>query len=98
MEIPDEPDRPVCSVHGALTWGFFTTTKQGARWASWTHETVTGLGAVLVPHVCDDPGKPPARWEPDPLVAERAHRGNALVRRVLAGEDPFNDKEKPDHG
>jgi hypothetical protein len=93
LTIDDPPERPVCSIHGALTWGYFTGTRQGARWASWTHETVPGLGAVLVPHVCDNPDAPPARWKPDPAIAERAARGNALARRVLAGEDPFTEKE-----
>lgn len=94
LSIPEEPDRPICAAHGPLTWGYFTGTKQGPRWASWTHETVPGLGAVLVPHVCDNPDAPRTRWQPDPAVAERAHRGADLGRRVLAGEDPFTEKEQ----
>jgi hypothetical protein len=45
-------------------------------------------------HRCDlrDPFMP---WEPNPVVAEAAHRGNALVRRVLAGDNPFTEEEQP---
>lgn len=84
LTIPEEPDRPVCSIHGPLKWGYFTDTNRGARWTSWTYETVPVFGAVLVPHVCDNPDAPPPRWRPDPAIAERAARGNALVRETLA--------------
>ena len=95
LTIEDKPDRPVCAQHGPLRWGYFTDTRQGARWVSFTFEAVDGLDAVLVPHICDDPGKPPTRWEPDPAVAERARRGNAPARRVLAGENPFTEEATP---
>lgn len=94
LSIDDPPERPICSIHGPLEWGYFPGTKQGARWVSWTHEMVPEFGAVLVPHQCDSPGKPPVRWEPSEAVAETARTGAALARRVLAGEDPFNDEEK----
>jgi len=100
LTIEEKPDRPVCSIHGPLRWGWFTDTRQGARWVSWTHETVPGFGAVLVPHVCDDPRQPAVRWTPDPLVAERAHRGNALVREALAAAkaQERTEKENPTNG
>jgi hypothetical protein len=91
MEIEDKPSRPVCSVHGPLRWGWFTDTKQGARWVSFTHETVGVFGAVLVPHVCDDPGQPAVRWEPSETVAATARRGAHLARQVLAGANPFTE-------
>lgn len=84
LTIEDKPDRPVCSVHGALRWGYFTDTKWGAKWTSWTYENVPHFGAVLVPHVCDDPDPTPVRWAPSPEVAERAHRGRALADTILA--------------
>lgn len=99
LTIEDKPDRPVCATHGVLKWGYFTDTKQGARWVSWTYETVAGFGPVLVPHVCDDPDRT-VRWQPDPKIAERAHRGAALASSILAGEDPdaatqkLNEKEE----
>lgn len=80
LTIDEPPPRPVCAQHGRLEWGYFLDTKRGPRWVSWTHETVPVLGAVLVPHVCDDPDRPPARWEPNPAVAERAHRHMDLIR------------------
>lgn len=91
LTIEDKPNRPVCSIHGPVRWGFFTDTKQGDRWVSFTFADVPDLGVVLVPHSCTGQGPAPVRWEPDPAVAERAHRGNELVRRVLAGDNPFND-------
>lgn len=96
LSIEDPPERPVCSIHGPLEWGYFTATKQGARWVSWTHETVPGLGPVLVPHRCDSPDKQPARWQPSEAVAESAHRGADLARRVLAGDNPFNEEKTTD--
>lgn len=96
LTIPDKPDRPVCSVHGPLRWGWFDDTKQGARWVSWTHETVPVFGAVLVPHLCDSPDKPPLRWEPSAEVAATSRAGAELARRVLAGDNPFTEKGDPD--
>lgn len=93
VTIEDKPERPVCSIHGPLCWGWFPDTRQGARWVSWTVETVDDLGSVLVPHLCDNPDRPPTRWEPDPVNAERSHRGAALARQVLAGNNPFTDEE-----
>lgn len=90
LTIEDKPERPVCSIHGPLRWGWFTDTKQGARWVSFTF---TDAG-TLDPHVCDDPDRSPVRWQPDPVVAERAHRGRALVDAVLAGENPFTEEEE----
>lgn len=92
MEIDAKPDKPVCSVHGPLRWGYFTDTKQGARWVSFTLEKVDDLGPVMVPHVCDHPDPSPTRWEPSPVVAETAHRGAELARRVLAGDNPFTEE------
>jgi hypothetical protein len=83
IEIPEKPDRPVCSSHGPLKWGWFTDTKQGPRWVSFTVES----GGLLAPHVCDNPEAPAARWQPDPVIAARARRGRQLVEAVLAGED-----------
>lgn len=91
LTIDDPPERPVCSIHGPLEWGYFQGAKQGARWVSWTHETVPVLGAVLVPHVCDNPDPTPVRWEPSEAVAATARRGAERVRRVLAGENPFTE-------
>lgn len=93
ITIEDKPDRPICSIHGPLRWGWFTDTKQGARWVSWTHETVPVFGAVLVPHVCDNPDPTPARWAPSEAVAAAAHRGADLARRVLAGDNPFTEEK-----
>jgi hypothetical protein len=93
LTIEDKPDRPICSIHGPLRWGWFTDTKRGARWTSWTHETISGLGPVLVPHVCDDPDPTPVRWAPSDAVAARARAGADLARRVLAGEDPFTEEK-----
>lgn len=93
IQIDEKPDRPVCSIHGPLRWGYYTDTKQGARWVATWIEIVPGLGVVMVPHTCDSPDRPPARWQPDPIVAERAHRGRALVNAVLSGDNPFDDKE-----
>jgi len=90
LTIEDKPNRPVCSIHGALRWGWFTDTRQGERWVSFTLEQL-GDSTALVPHVCDDPEPSPVRWAPSPEVAERARRGRALADRVLAGEDPFNE-------
>ncbi len=93
LTIENKPARPVCSIHGPLRWGWFNDTKQGERWVSFNIETVPVFGAVFVPHVCDNPGKPPVRWEPSAAVAETARTGAALARRVLAGEDPFNEEK-----
>ena len=89
MEIPDEPDRPVCAQHGPLKWGYFTSTRQGARWVSFIFDE----SGHLEPHRCDDPARPPIRWEPSEAVAETARAGAALARRVLAGENPFNEEK-----
>lgn len=86
LTIDEPPPRPVCAQHGRLEWGYFLDTKRGPRWVSWTHDTVPVLGAVLVPHVCDDPDAPPVRWKPDPVIAERAHRGRAHADAVLAAK------------
>jgi len=94
LTIEDKPDRPVCAQHGPLRWGYFTDTRQGARWVSF----VFVEEGRLEPHVCDNPDLPPSRWQPDPAVAERARRGRALADRVLAGEDPFTEKEEPADG
>lgn len=96
LSIEDKPDRPVCSIHGALRWGYYTDTKQGARWVSSWLETVPGLGPVLVPHVCDDPDPSPIRWAPSDAVAARARAGADLARRVLAGENPFTEEKGSD--
>jgi hypothetical protein len=90
ITIEEKPDRPVCASHGPLRWGWFPDTRQGARWVSFTF---TENGA-LAPHVCDDPERPQMRWFPSDAVAATAHRGAALARAVLAGEDPFNEKEE----
>lgn len=92
LTIPEEPDRPVCSIHGALKWGYFTDTKKGPRWVSFVFDE----GGKLDPHICDDPDPSPVRWKPDPVIAERAARGNALVRRVLSGDNPFTEEEARD--
>lgn len=89
IEIADKPDRPVCATHGPLRWGWFPETRQGPRWVSFTFDD----SGALVPHVCDDPERPAIRWAPSETVAETAHRGAELARRVLAGEDPFTEKE-----
>lgn len=88
IEIEDKPDRPVCSTHGPLRWGYFTDTRQGARWVSFTFEP----GGLLVPHLCDNRDVP-ASWRPDPAVAERTHRGAALASAVLKGENPFIEEK-----
>lgn len=84
LSIEDPPERPVCSMHGPLKWGYFTDTNRGARWTSWTYETVPVFGAVLVPHVCDNPDPSPIRWSPSEAVAETARRGRAFADAVLA--------------
>lgn len=88
ITIDEKPDRPVCAAHGPLRWGYFTDTKQGARWVSFTFLP----GGLLEPHVCDDPGRPPLRWAPSEAVADSAHRGAALARAVLAGDNPFTEE------
>ncbi|WP_433078930.1 hypothetical protein ACQP1P_38735 [Dactylosporangium sp. CA-052675] len=93
MNIPDEPDRPVCAAHGPLTW-LYGKSKQGYRWISFTFEP----DRRLLPHVCDDPDLPQVRWFPSEVVAERAHRGAALARAVLAGENPFITEEEERRG
>jgi len=85
ITIEDKPDRPICAQHGPLKWGYFTDTKQGARWVSFTFVD----GGRLEPHVCDDPDPTPVRWAPSDAVAARARAGADLARRVLAGENPF---------
>lgn len=90
LTIPDRPDRPICSTHGPLRWGWFTDTRQGARWVSFTFDP----GGVLVPHVCDNPEPTPTRWQPDPVVAERAHRGRALVDAALAGQELIEKEDR----
>jgi hypothetical protein len=90
ITIEEKPDRPVCAAHGPLRWGWFPDTKQGARWVSFTLEP----GGVLAPHVCDNPDQAPIRWQPDPVVAERARRGRALADAVLAGDNPFTEEEE----
>jgi hypothetical protein len=92
--IDDPPPRPVCSIHGALEWGYFPGARKGPRWVSWTHEVVPVFGAVLVPHVCDNPDAPPVRWKPDPAIAERSARGNALVRETLAKAKERTEREE----
>jgi hypothetical protein len=92
LTIEDKPDRPVCAQHGPLRWGYFTDTKQGARWVSF----VFVEDGRLEPHRCDNPDPAPVRWEPDPVVAERSRRGNELVRRVLAGDNPFTEETTND--
>jgi hypothetical protein len=76
MDIPNPPDRPICAAHGPLKWGWFADTKQGARWVSFT----IGEGGVLAPHVCDNPGSPAPRWQPDEAIAARAHEHADLIR------------------
>jgi len=90
LTIEDKPDRPVCAQHGPLRWGYFTDTKQGPRWVSFTFVE----GGRLEPHVCDDPDPTPIRWAPSDAVAARAHAGADLARRVLAGENPFTEEEQ----
>jgi hypothetical protein len=90
IQIEEKPDRPVCATHGPLRWGWFPETRQGARWVSFVF---TEDGA-LSPHICDDPARPLPKWMPDEQVAETAHRGAALVRAVLAGENPFDEEEQ----
>lgn len=79
IEIPEKPDRPVCSRHGPLRWGWFEDTKQGPRWVSFLTED----GGVLVPHVCDTPDAPAARWQPDAGVAARATRNANRIRQAM---------------
>lgn len=88
IEIPDPPDRPVCSTHGRLRWGWFPDTRQGPRWVSF----YTGEGRVLVPHVCFDHSPVPVRWEPSPELAATARKGAALARATLAGDNPFTEE------
>lgn len=94
LTIDEKPDRPVCSIHGPLRWGWFTDTKQGARWVSFNVETAPPFGAVLVPHVCDNPDAPPVRWKPDPAVAERARLGAALAAETIAAAKAKSSTEK----
>lgn len=84
IEIPDEPDRPVCAQHGPLKWGYFTGTKQGARWVSFVFDEV----GHLEPHVCDDPERPAPRWQPDDVVAERAKKYADEIRVQLGWMAP----------
>ena len=87
LTIEDPPERPICTMcMTPLVWIFPARTK---RWVAMVAEA----GMRLEVHICDqrDPRKP---WEPSPEVAESAHRGNALVRRVLAGENPFIEQEE----
>jgi hypothetical protein len=44
-------------------------------------------------HRCDQ-RDPFPRWEPNPAVAERAARGNALVRETLAKAKERTEKEQ----
>lgn len=80
IEIPDKPDRPVCSAHGPLKWGYFDDTRQGARWVSFVIEE----GGLLAPHVCDNPEAPATRWQPDPVIAARSSWGRALAMEEIA--------------
>jgi hypothetical protein len=87
LSIEDPPERPVCSsCMTPLVWIFPARTK---RWVA----MVAAPGMSLEVHICDqrDPRLP---WKPNPEVAESAHRGNALARRVLRGDNPFIDEEK----
>lgn len=94
LTIKEKPDRPVCSIHGALRWGWFTDTRQGERWVSFTLERL-GEATALVPHVCDDPDPTPVKWEPDPVVAVRSRQRMAEIRQVMGwGPNPFIDEEK----
>lgn len=99
LSIDDKPDRPVCSTHGPLRWGWFPDTRQGGRWVSWTLESVDGLGAVLVPHLCDDPDRPASRWRPDPALAERSVRyGRAIAEQMGWVRAKSSTKKETDGG
>lgn len=92
LTIDDPPERPVCSIHGALKWGYFTDTKQGARWVSF----VFVEDGRLEPHQCDSPDPTPVRWSPSEEVAERARRGRAYADEVLAAKaQSSTEKEGP---
>lgn len=88
IQIEDPPDRPICAQHGPLRWGWFPVTKQGPRWVSF----YTGDGGVLVPHLCLAYEPVPIRWQPDPVIAERAHRHMDEIRAELGwGPNPLLD-------
>lgn len=86
MEIPDPPERPVCvDCSRALLWLFSARTN---RWVAF----VVADSNTLTVHTCsadDRPGWRGMRWEPaTPERAERAHRGAALARAALTGDQP----------
>lgn len=90
ITIEEKPDRPVCASHGALKWGYFTDTKQGARWVSFVFDEA----GHLEPHICDDPERPPPRWRPDDAIAERARKRADGIRVQLGWMAP--DEEERD--
>jgi hypothetical protein len=69
-----------------LVWVYAARTK---RWVAMVAESEMRLQV----HRCDQ-RNPAPRWKPDPVIAESAHRGNALARRVLSGDNPFTEEEE----
>jgi hypothetical protein len=80
LTIDDPPERPICSTcMSPLVHVFSARTR---KWVAMVAESEMRLQV----HQCDQRDPSPVRWVPDPAVAERSARGNALVRRTLAAK------------
>lgn len=94
MEIPDPPERPVClDCNRALLWLY------SARKSRWFAVVVEDANRLTV-HTCQAGDRSSWRgtaWTPaTPERAERAHRGAALVRAALTGQNPEPLDERTD--
>jgi hypothetical protein len=80
LTIDDPPERPVCTgCMSPLVWVFPARTR---RWVAMVAESEMRLQV----HQCDQRDPSPVRWVPDPERAERAARGSAFAREILAAK------------
>lgn len=86
MEIPDQPDRPICTAcMSPLVW-LWSPRKD---WIAFVTEP-TDDGPRLALHHCDRPASTLGRTKPDPDVATRSRKRMAEIRRAKGwGPNPL---------
>lgn len=88
MEIPEPPDRPICSGCNELLVWLYSARK--ARWVGF----IVLTGHRLQPHLCDQRIK--RLPSPDPTIIRRNRRGRALATALIAaGPNTITEETRP---